>query len=75
MVKIQMTIEQLQSLLFQQKIKTIEKCLTQTYFYNSESTESSLKNLPIDEAKFREHGLSAEYPQDFVVLKKYLSND
>lgn len=72
MVKIEMTLEQLKSLLNEQKRITIEKCLGHNYFYNKESTEGHAKTLPIDEDKFRKQGMEAEYPNDFKVLKKYL---
>jgi len=72
MAKIEMTLEQLESLLNEQKRITIEKCLGHNYYYNKESTDGQAKSLPIDEDKFKKQGMEAKYPNDFEVLKKYL---
>lgn len=67
-----MTIEDLQNLLDKQKQITIDRLLSHNYIYNKDSTEGHLKPLNIDEEKFKEHGLKSEYPNDFLVLKKYI---
>jgi|WetSurMetagenome_2_1015567.scaffolds.fasta_scaffold1042832_1 hypothetical protein len=72
MAKIEMTLEQLESLLNEQKRITVEKCLGHNYYYNKESTDGHAKSLPIDEDKFKKQGMEAKYPNDFEVLKKYL---
>ncbi len=72
MAKIEMTIEQLERMLNEQKRITVEKCLGHNYCYNTESTEGHLKTLPIDEQKFKEQGMKAGYPNDFEVLKRYI---
>lgn len=74
MAKIEMTIEELQAILNEQKRITVEKCLSHNYCYNKESTEGNLKSLPIDEDKFKENGMSAKYPNDFDVLKRYVKS-
>lgn len=70
--EIKITITQLEYLLDQQKEITIERCMQNTSFYNSESTEGHMKSLPIDKEKFVKNGLTANYPHDFTVLKKYI---
>jgi hypothetical protein len=72
MGKIEITIEDLERLLQEQKRITVEKCLSHNYFYNKESTEGHLKTLPIDEDKFKEQGMSANFPNEFNILKKYI---
>lgn len=72
MAKIEMTIEQLESLLIQQKQITIERCLSNSYYYNMESTNGHSQSLKIDKEKFVENGMTAGYPNDFKVLKQYV---
>lgn len=72
MAKIEMTIEELEQMLYEQKKITVEKCLSHNYIYNKESTDGHSKSLPIDEEKFKEWGMKASYPNDFNVLKKYV---
>ena len=67
----EITIEQIESLLREQKKLVIEKLLNSTSYYNSENTESSLKSLPIDKNKFTELGEKADYPKDIKILKSY----
>lgn len=67
-----MTIEELERMLYEQKRITVEKCLSHNYIYNKESTDGHSKSLPIDEDKFKENGMSAKYPNDFEVLKRYV---
>lgn len=71
-MKIELTIEQLKSLLIEQKEITIEKCMGHSYYYNTESTEGVAKSLPIDKDKFKEQGMQARFPSDLTVLMKYL---
>lgn len=72
-MKFQITLQQLENLLTEQKKITIERCMSHSYCYNTESTEGNLKTLPIDKDKFIENGLKASYPKDFEILKKYIS--
>jgi energy-converting hydrogenase A subunit M len=72
MSKIEITIAQLKALLDEQKMITIAKCLSHSYYYNKESTEGVSKSLPIDEDKFREQGMQSKYPKDFEVLDRYI---
>jgi len=72
MAKIEITLEQLEWLLQEQKRITIEKCLSHNYIYNKESTEGCTKSLPIDNDKFKEWGMKSDYPKDFIVLKRYI---
>lgn len=72
MAKIEMTIEELERMLYEQKRITVEQCLSHNYIYNKESTDDHLKSLPIDEVKFKEHGMKAKYTNDFEILKRYV---
>lgn len=72
MGKIEMTVQELESLLHEQKRITVEKCLSHNYIYNKESADGCAKSLPIDEEKFKEWGMKANYPNDFNVLKKFV---
>ena len=67
----EITIEQLERLLQEQKRITIEKLLGSTTYYNSENTDSVLKSLPIDKEKFIELGMKARFPDDIETLKRY----
>jgi hypothetical protein len=73
-MKIELTIHQLEALLNEQKSITIEKFMEHSYNYNLESTEGNLKTLPIDKDKFTQQGMKARFPNDFEILKKYISN-
>lgn len=70
--EITITISQLESLLNQQKTIVLKRLLDGTSYYNSESTPSHGKSLPIDKDKFMEFGEKADYPDDLNTLKKYL---
>jgi hypothetical protein len=71
---IKISIEDLKSLLVQQKTLVVEKLLSQTYSYNTESSDSHLKSISnIDRSKFLEVAISSKFPTDFEVLNKYLS--
>ncbi|RZJ79774.1 MAG: hypothetical protein EOO20_26550 [Chryseobacterium sp.] len=72
-MKIQMTVDDLKQLLIQQKRITTERCMQNTSYYNSESTDSVAKTLPINKERFLENGLKSDYPDDFIVLEKYLT--
>lgn len=72
MAKIEITVDQLELLLNEQKRITVNKCLEHNYVYNKESTEGNLISLPIDEEKFKKQGMGAKFPNDFEILKKYL---
>jgi len=69
---ITITLDQLKSLLDQQIEITIEKCMSQTSYYNDESTDSCSKSLPINKERFYKNGRNSKYPNDFIVLSKYL---
>lgn len=72
MEKIKISIEDLQSLLNQQKRLVIEKLLSQTYSYNTESSEGNTKSMQnINKANFEIVGMQANFPDDFNVLEKY----
>jgi hypothetical protein len=70
--KITLTLDQIESLLNQQKRKTIEKLLSHTYLYNTESSGDTYKSLTIDKDKFTDQGMESSFPDDIEVLKKYL---
>ena len=67
-----MTVEELEYLLYEQKRLAVEQCLSHSYLYNKESDEGHARPLPIDEEKFKQHGMKARFPNDFMVLKKYV---
>ncbi len=71
-MEIKITIEQLESLLRQQKELVIERLAGHTYYYNSKSTEGVSIPLDIDKIKFEEIGLKTRFPNEFEVLKKYV---
>ena len=67
----EITIEQLERLLREQKRLTIENLLGSTSYYNSENTPSVLNSLPIDKEKFTEVGMKTKFPHDVELLKYY----
>ena len=68
---IKISVEQLEALLTQQMRLVIERLLSATYMYNSESTDSNVKHLPIDKVKFEEYAMRTEFSNDIKILKKY----
>ncbi len=71
-MEIKITIEQLESMLCQQKKLVIDKLVGQSSQYNSTNTDGTISPLPIDETKFNQCGLGARFPDEFVTLKKYV---
>lgn len=67
----EISIEQLEYLLSEQKKLTIERLLSSTSYYNSENTIGVSKSLPIDEEKFKELGMRARVPNDIEILRRY----
>ena len=67
----EISIEQLEYLLREQKRLTIDQLLGSTTYYNSENTIGVLKSLPIDKDKFTELGMKAKLPNDIEILKRY----
>lgn len=74
-LKLKITLRQLERLLYLQKLEVIERLSGNTYLYNTETTESHAKSLPVDKEKMKEVGLKAKYPEDFEVLKSYLTEE
>ncbi len=73
MAEIKITIEQLESLFQQQKEKVVEAIASNTYIYNTLSTDGHIKVIEnIDKNKMREVGMKAAFPNDYNVLKKYI---
>lgn len=72
MSKITMDIQDLESLLNQQKRIVIERLLGSTSAYNPESNDGHSKSMNIKKEVFEELGMTARYPQEFQTLKKYL---
>lgn len=70
-----MTIRDLETLLQDQKRKVIERIAGNSYLYNTESTPSHAKPLPIDKEKMKEIGMKAPFPEEFNTLKKYIKSD
>jgi hypothetical protein len=70
-MKISMTLEDLERLLQEQIELVIDRFTGNSSSYNSNNTESTLSSLPIDWKSFKELGLSAKFPNDLIVLKKY----
>jgi hypothetical protein len=71
-MEFKITLAQLETLLNEQKGLVIERLKGQSYTYNKESTESHLKDLPIDMDKFYELGMSSKFPEDFNTLRRYI---
>lgn len=71
-MEFQITLEQLEKLLIEQKRIVIEKLSGRTGYWNADSTEGNYKTVNINMEKFRQQGMSADYPNDFNVLKSYL---
>jgi hypothetical protein len=71
-MKIEIELEDLKKLLKEQIKLTAERLLDGTYQYNTESTESHLKTLPIDKNKFITKAMGTKFPDDILVLNKYL---
>ena len=70
---IKITIQQLEILLCEQKLIVIEKLLSGTGYFNTESDASSYRTIDtIDKQKFKETGMDARFPDDLITLKKYL---
>jgi len=72
MTTIELTLQQIERLLDEQKELTISVLLGCSSRYNKESTDSHYKTLPIDEERFKEQGMTAKYPKDIEVLKRYI---
>jgi hypothetical protein len=71
-MKLNITLEQLETLLRQQKEEVINELVGCTSYYNSTNTPGNSSTLPIDKNLFTELGMKAPYPKDFYVLKKFL---
>jgi len=67
----EISLEQLENLLNEQKKIVIERLLGSTSYYNSTNTPSASSSLPIDKEKFTETGISARMPRDIEILKNY----
>lgn len=67
----EISLDQLEHLLKEQKRLVIEKLSQHTHMYNTESTDSHTKSLPIDKEKFMEIGMKSEFPRDIQILKNY----
>jgi len=72
-MKVSLTIEQLESLLYEQKLLVIEGLQGRSGYCNSETTAGQPIPLTIDKEKFKETGLAVRMPNDVNVLKKYLT--
>lgn len=72
MEKIEITLEQLRELLIEQRSLTIEKLLYNSSSYNNESTIGDYVSLPINEDEFKKIGNSTSFPNDFIILSKYM---
>lgn len=69
----EITLEQLQDLLQQQKDIVIDKLLNTSSYWNGENTPGHMKSINIETSKFIETGRRTPFPNDVEVLKKYLS--
>lgn len=72
MDKIQISIEDLEGMLNEQKRNVIDNLSGSSSYYNEESTDGHQKSLPIDKEKFYELGIKSRYPNDFNILKRYI---
>lgn len=71
-MKIEITLDQLKSLLNQQKEMVAEKLLGCTSYYNPESTAGHIKSMAIDKDKFKSMAMECKHPNDIIILDKYL---
>lgn len=67
----EISIEQIEYLLREQKKLVIERLLGSSSYYNSTNTASTSSSLTIDEDRFRELGEKADLPKDIKILKSY----
>ena len=65
------TIEQLESLLTQQKELVIEKLTGNSSQYNAGNTASQLNSLNINWEAMKKLGMTAQFPEEFKIIKKY----
>jgi hypothetical protein len=66
------TLEQIESLLNQQKKIVIDALLNRTSSYNSLNTEGRMSTIDnIDKEKFTKTGMETDFPKDILVLRKY----
>jgi len=73
MSTITIELSKLINLLNQQKDLVAEKLLSETYVYNTESTDSHTKSIQnIDKEKFKRVAVSAKLPRDIETLKEYI---
>jgi hypothetical protein len=73
MEKITLTLGQLNSLLYEQKLLVVENLLSNTYYYNKKTTIGQAFSIDdIDKDKFKEIAMKSEEPNDIQVLKRYI---
>lgn len=72
MRKIELTIDELQQMLDEQKRIVIELLVGGSGYYNTESDDGHYRPLTIDIKKFKDQGMKASYPYDFGILKRYV---
>jgi len=67
----EISLEQIEWLLSEQKKLVIERLLNYKSSYNADSTPSYTVSLNIDKDKFTEIGMKADIPNDIKILKHY----
>jgi len=74
-MKLKITLRELESLLQQQKIKVAERIANNSYLYNTTNTPGVSNTLPIDKEKMKQIGMESPFPEDFNVLKRFITDD
>lgn len=74
-MRIKITLRELESLLQQQKERVAERIANNSYLYNTTNTPGSSNSLPVDKDKMKKIGMEAPFPEDFNVLKRFVTDD
>lgn len=69
------TLNQLKSLLNEQKELVIKKLQAESYLYNPKSTAGHAYTLELNWDEFKKRGMAAPYPDDIQVLERYKIKD
>lgn len=70
--EITISIDDLESMLREQKLITMECLRNNTGYWNNDSDESNYRMVNINKAKFEEQAIKSRYPDTFNTLKKYV---
>lgn len=65
------SLEQLEDLLLEQKRNVINNLMNSTSYYNDKNSNGDTIPIVFNKEKFKEVGMAAELPKDFITLVKY----